>query len=227
MHRGNISNDVSDQAALLIQRPGEQPRVVWWRQASLAMVIAVGALMVLAAALLAWRASDIHPGDDSLEAEFARDMMVHHDQAVAMALIIRDRTSDPRVKTLATDILLTQENQIGQMLGWLNVWSLPATSAEPPMAWMGHPMTGRMPGMASPEELAHLDQVSGIAADAEFLRLMIRHHQGGIPMAEEARERSGNTQVRALATAIVASQGAEITAMEDLLAQKEGAADGS
>ena len=227
MHRGNISNDMSDQAALLIQRPGEQPRVVWWRQGWLATVIVVGALMVLAAALLVWRTSDIHPGDDSLEAGFARDMMVHHDQAVAMALIIRDRTTDPRVKTLATDILLTQENQIGQMLGWLNVWGLPATSAEPPMAWMGHPMSGRMPGMASPEELAHLDHVSGSAADAEFLRLMIRHHQGGIPMAEEARERSGNAQVLALASAIVVSQGAEITAMEDLLAQREGVTDGA
>jgi uncharacterized protein (DUF305 family) len=92
---------------------------------------------------------------------------------------------------------------------------------------MGHPMTGRMPGMASPEELAHLEQLSGTAADAEFLRLMIRHHQGGIPMAEEARERSTNTQVRSLATAIVASQGAEITVMQDLLAQKDAAADGS
>jgi uncharacterized protein (DUF305 family) len=184
-------------------------------------------LVVLTAALLVWRTADRLPGDNSLEAGFARDMMVHHDQAVTMSLLIRDRTTDPRIKTLATDILLTQENQIGQMLGWLNVWGLSATSAEPPMAWMGHPMTGRMPGMASPEELAHLEQLSGTAADAEFLRLMIRHHQGGIPMAEEAQERSTNSQVRSLTTAIVASQGAEITVMQDLLAQKDAAADGS
>jgi uncharacterized protein (DUF305 family) len=227
MHWRNIRDNMSDQAALLIQRPSEQTRVVHCRQGWLTPAIVLGALVVLTAALLVWRTADRLPGDNSLEAGFARDMMVHHDQAVTMSLLIRDRTTDPRIKTLATDILLTQENQIGQMLGWLNVWGLSATSAEPPMAWMGHPMTGRMPGMASPEELAHLEQLSGTAADAEFLRLMIRHHQGGIPMAEEARERSTNSQVRSLATAIVASQGAEITVMQDLLAQKDAAADGS
>jgi uncharacterized protein (DUF305 family) len=150
-------------------------------------------------------------------------MIVHHDQAVAMALAIRDRTSDPAIKTLATDIMLTQENQMGQMLGWLNVWGLPATGTEQAMTWMGHPTTRLMPGMATPEELANLGRLSGTAADAEFLRLMIRHHQGGLPMAETAAARSGNAQVRALANAIVAAQESEITAMEELLAQKEKA----
>jgi len=216
-----------DQAALRIAQTSEQPRSDQRRQRWLAVAIAVGAVVVLAVALLVWRTAGRLPADDSLEAGFARDMMIHHDQAVAMALLIRDRTADPAVKTLATDILLTQENQIGQMLGWLNVWGLPATSAQPPMAWMGHPVSGRMPGMATPEELAHLEHRSGNAADTEFLRLMIRHHQGGIPMAEEAIARSGNDQVRALATAIVAAQQSEITAMEDLLRQKETVPAGS
>jgi uncharacterized protein (DUF305 family) len=227
MHRGHIGDRMIDQAALRIAQTSEQPRSDQRRQRWLLVAIAVGAVVVLAVALLVWRTAGRLPADDSLEAGFARDMMVHHDQAVAMALLIRDRTTDPAVKTLATDILLTQENQIGQMLGWLNVWGLPATSAEPPMTWMGHPVSGRMPGMATPEELAHLEHLSGNAADAEFLRLMIRHHQGGIPMAEEAIARSGNAQVRALATAIVAAQQSEITAMEDLLRQKETVPAGS
>jgi uncharacterized protein (DUF305 family) len=184
----------------------------------------LAALVAVLAALALWLVASRPPGDASVEAGFARDMIVHHDQAVAMALQIRDRTEDPRVKTLATDIMLTQENQIGQMLGWLNVWSLPATSADLPMTWMGHPVSDRMPGMASPEELAQLDQLTGTAADEEFLRLMIRHHQGGIPMAEAALEQSGNTQVRDLARAMVSTQQAEIDAMQALLTEKTGAA---
>ncbi len=78
------------------------------------------------------------------------------------------------------------------------------------MAWMGHPTPGLMPGMATPEELAHLDQLTGTAADDEFLRLMILHHQGGIAMAEAVLERSGNTQVRDLATSIVTAQKSEM-----------------
>src|SRR5215211_4764984 len=160
MHRRNIRNSMIDQAALRFTSASEQPRFDRRRQRWLLVAIAVGAVVALAVAFLLSRAADRFPTDDSLEAGFARDMMVHHDQAVAMALLVRDRTTDPRVKTLATDFLLTQENQIGQMLGWLNVWGLPATSAEPPMTWMGHPVSGRMPGMATPEELAHLEHLS-------------------------------------------------------------------
>jgi uncharacterized protein (DUF305 family) len=183
-------------------------------------VAALAIVAALVAAFLIGFTLRRPPGEHSVEAGFARDMIVHHDQAVAMALTIRDRTDDPHVKTLATDILLTQENQIGQMLGWLNVWGLPATGEDLPMTWMGHPTSGLMPGMASPEEMAGLADLTGEAADAEFLRLMIQHHQGGIAMAEAALARSGNAQVRTLAGAIVASQQVEIATMEDLLATK-------
>jgi len=178
------------------------------------------ALIVLTAFLVAfqlWQTARQAPGDDSLEAGFARDMIVHHDQAVAMALLIRDRTTDLRIKSLATDILLTQQNQIGQMLGWLNVWGLSATGAQPAMTWMGHPTSGLMPGMATSEELKTLEGSSGENADRLFLQLMIRHHQGAIPMAEEALARSGNTPVRDLARSILAAQQAEIATMEELL----------
>ena len=187
------------------------------------VAVVLGGLVVLLIAFLLWQTAYRAPGDDSLEAGFARDMIVHHDQAVVMALLIRDRTTDPRIKTLATDIFLTQENQIGQMLGWLNVWGLAATGTEPAMAWMGHPTTGLMPGMATPEELKSLEGLSGDSADQLFLQLMIRHHQGAIPMAQEALARSGNTPVRDLARAILAAQQAEIVTMNELLQTKSAA----
>jgi uncharacterized protein (DUF305 family) len=195
-----------------------QPALVsaGWRW--LAMAAALAALLVAGAAL--WANAHRFPADNSVEAGFTRDMVVHHDQAVAMALLIRDRTDDQALKSLATDILLTQQNQIGQMLGWLNVWGLPATGPEPPMAWMGHPMEGLMPGMATPEQMANLEQLRGEAADIAFLQMMIRHHEGGLPMAEMALEESDNPQVRDLAQAIVSTQQAEIGIMEGMLAQK-------
>jgi uncharacterized protein (DUF305 family) len=209
-----------DRAALLAEQEREQNRVAWWRGQWLPAAVAIAILAVVALALVGWIAVNRPPGEDSPEAGFARDMIVHHDQAVAMALSIRDRTSNPTLKALATDIVLTQENQMGQMLGWLNVWGLPATGIAPHMAWMGHPTPGLMPGMATPEELAHLDQLTGTAADDEFLRLMIRHHQSGIAMAEAALERSGNEQVSDLASSIVTAQTSEITAMQELLQHK-------
>ena len=197
--------------------------------------IAAAALAALAAALALWLGVSRPPGDGSPEAGFARDMIVHHDQAVAMALLVRDETADPLVESLATDIILTQQNQIGQMLGWLNLWGLSATSAEPPMAWMGNasvdsmagmsmPTTpGQMPGMATPQELSNLERLAGQDADAEFLRLMIAHHRGAIPMADAAVARRDAPAVRDLARSIVASQEVEIAAMEELLRQKDRA----
>src|SRR6266545_1813312 len=54
------------------------------------------------------------PGDNSAEAGFARDMQVHHAQAVEMALIVRDRTENDHIRTIATDIMLTQQDEMGR-----------------------------------------------------------------------------------------------------------------
>ena len=179
------------------------------------MGIAVGALVL-------WLVCPRPPADGSAEAGFARDMSAHHLQAVQMAFSILDRSQDPLVRGLASDIIQTQDHQIGQMVAWLDLWGLPATGEEAPMAWMGHPSAGRMPGMATPQEMARLDQLSGEAADREFLRLMIRHHQGGVPMAQAILERSRNAVVTRLARSVIESQQAEVRAMEGLLEQKGG-----
>lgn len=205
-----------DPAALEEPPPRDElsAATIWrWLPAFLALVV-----LVSAAAL--WFTTDRPPGDTSLEAGFARDMMVHHDQAVTMALLARDRTDDPVIRAMATDIVLTQQNQIGQMLGWLNLWGLPATGSEPPMSWMGHPTEGLMPGMATPQAIANLEGLSGEEADIAFLQLMIRHHQGGIPMAQAALDGSSIQAVRDLARQIVTAQEIEVATMESLLAEK-------
>jgi uncharacterized protein (DUF305 family) len=157
------------------------------------------------------------PGNDSPEAGFARDMMVHHAQAVEMAEIVRDKTENERVRTLATDISLTQQAQIGQMQGWLAVWGLPTTGPGPPMAWMGHPMEDRMPGMATPEQIDDLQASSPEEADELFLRLMITHHEAAIPMAEAILQRTDRPEATQLAEAIEASQQSEIGTMREML----------
>ncbi|MFJ6610878.1 DUF305 domain-containing protein [Streptomyces sp. NPDC091289] len=80
------------------------------------------------------------PAASSADAGFARDMAVHHQQAVEMSFIVRDRTDDEDVRRLAYDIANTQANQRGMLLGWLDLWELPkvAPGGEPPMAWMAH-----------------------------------------------------------------------------------------
>jgi uncharacterized protein (DUF305 family) len=169
------------------------------------------------------------PAADSVDAGFARDMAVHQLQGVEMANVALERSEDPEVRQLAFDISSTQTNQTGRMQGWLSLWGVSPAGGEP-MAWMGgdsghaHAMTadGLMPGMATEDELAELRSLSGTAFDVEFLRLMIRHHQGGREMAEYAAEHAEVPAVARLAGTIADTQTAETTTMADMLAARGG-----
>jgi uncharacterized protein (DUF305 family) len=171
------------------------------------------------------------PAADSVDAGFSRDMARHHLQGVEMANLALDRSDDPAVRGLAFDISATQTNQTGRMQGWLSLWGLQPTGGDT-MAWMsdstgghaGHSMGGNglMPGMATEDELANLRTLSGADFDVEFLRLMIRHHQGGEGMAEFAVEHAAHQAVRDLAGSIVESQSAETTLMASMLSERGG-----
>jgi uncharacterized protein (DUF305 family) len=192
-------------------------------------VIAVGLVLLgggLAVALGIGRGEPA-PAGDSVDAGFARDMSSHHLQAVEMANLVPDRSSDPEIRQLAFDIGETQQNQVGRMQGWLALWDLPPSGGDT-MAWMGdmahvdHGAGALMPGMATDEELAALRSLSGTEFDVEFLRLMIRHHQGGTDMAEYAAEHAAEPAVRTLAGTIAETQAAEVTTMERMLTARGG-----
>ena len=191
-----------------------------FRGAELYLLAALVAAVLVAGGALALLYADRAPGEGSAEAGFARDMSEHHAQAVQMAEIALRRTESEEIRVLATDILLTQQNQIGQMHGWLAVWGLPPTGTEPAMAWMGHPTEGIMPGMATPEEISALETLPPDEADEQFLRLMIPHHRAAIPMAEAVLERTDRPEVEQLASAIAASQEGEIQLMQNLLERR-------
>lgn len=189
------------------------------RRDILPLVITFAAVLV-AGVSLALFATSRPPGDDSPEAGFARDMMIHHAQAVQMAEIARDRTENEAIRALAQQITLAQRAEIGHMQGWLAAWGLPSTRDEPAMSWMEHPAEGNMPGMATPEELNRLMEAPPEEADTLFLLLMIPHHQGAVPMTEAVLDRTDRPEVRRLAEYMAASQRQEIKLMRGMLRQE-------
>lgn len=160
------------------------------------------------------------PSADSVDVGFARDMSIHHEQAVQMASLIYDRTEDPEIRSLAFDILTTQQGQIGIMSGWLDAWGQPWTHAGPRMEWMGMSVDGLMPGMASAEQMASLRDATGDAADILFLQLMIPHHRSGIDMADYAAQNARQQPVQLLASGMANAQMLEIDYMQELLTAK-------
>lgn len=193
------------------------------------LALAVTALVALVvgvlATLLVVRATgETSVLDTGADAGFARDMQTHHRQAVEMAFLVRDRTEDPEVRTLAFDIITSQQQQAGQMYGWLVQWGLPQTGPREPMAWVGgdhgHGEGGTMPGMATDEQLDELRAAEGVEAERIFLELMTEHHRGGVDMARAALADARTDEVLTLAGAIERAQATEIDLMERMLAER-------
>ncbi|RII17076.1 hypothetical protein DSC45_15040 [Streptomyces sp. YIM 130001] len=164
------------------------------------------------------------------DAGFARDMAIHHQQAVEMSFVVRDRTDDEEVRRLAYDIANTQANQRGMLLGWLDLWDLPKVTADKPMKWMGMEQSpgmdadgALMPGMATKSELGRLAKADGRQAEVLYLQLMTEHHKGGVHMAEGCADQCTVGAERSLAKGMVSAQESELDLMADLL-EKRGAA---
>lgn len=199
-------------------------------------LVAVAGLFALAFTAGRVAAAPQNPGNDSADAGFARDMQIHHAQAVEMSRIVRDRTDDVVLRTIAYDIAMTQQHQIGQMYAWLQEWGLPHSTDAERMAWMagsGHAHSGEgsqgdagtvapdglMPGMATPEEMKALSEASGEDAERLYLELMIDHHEAGADMARAGADLAQEPRVRELARKMADGQVIEIVEMEKLLAQ--------
>ncbi len=205
----------------------------WWAIALVALAVAATAFAI--GRFSAFDIAPQTPSGDSAEAGFARDMQVHHAQAVDMAMTIYGKTDDTDLRALAYDIATGQSEQKGLMYGWLQQWGL-AQIGDATMAWMsasdaGHAhgvREGATPtaeeirvsmGMASETELQELRGASGQDADCLFLELMIRHHEGALPMADAVLELGSEPQVLAAAERMRDAQQFELDAMASMQAR--------
>lgn len=171
--------------------------------------LVLGALILAVAGVL-WTMRP--PGEGSAEVRFVRDMTAHHEQAVEMALTMRERSTDETVRALANDIILTQQSQSGRMAGWLEIWGRPIGSEEPPMGGRRDAM-----GMAPQGAVNSLQTLSVPEAEERFLQLMITHHEGGVMMAKAALAEGVRPEVERLAASIVNGQQQEVAQMRQML----------
>jgi uncharacterized protein (DUF305 family) len=194
----------------------------WWRVAA----VAVG-VTLLAVALVIAATGESSPDADSVDAGFLQDMRTHHDQAVLLSMIYMNRPDvDPGLYTMASEVLLSQQLEVGMFVELLNSFGLAEeNSTGIGMAWMGAPVPlEAMPGMASEETIAALKAAEGTAADELFTRAMIAHHEGGISMAEYARDHAETSRVREIASAVATNQRAEINELNAALARAQASA---
>ncbi len=116
---------------------------------------------------------------------FMQMMIVHHQQALDMARLVPERTSNPAIRKIAERIEASQKDEMKFMTGWLKDRGEPLG-----VAAMGH--DHHMKGMATPDQMRALSAVNGTAFDRQFLQLMTAHHQGALDMVEQLHRTPGS-----------------------------------
>ena len=198
------------------------------RRPPLPVLVLLPVALLFLAGVIGWTLrAPPRPEPGSVDVGFAHDMISHHDQAVEMSIAELQTGVEPLARHFAQEIILSQRYEIGLMTAWLQDWGYDrADRPDTAMEWMSeeahshHDMTSvqavtpeTMPGMATPEEMAALRRSTGRDTDARFLRLMKAHHDGGIPMAEDAAANAKSPKVRALASRIARYQRTEVAEM--------------
>ena len=150
---------------------------------------------------------------------FMQGMIAHHQQAVDLARLVKDRTNTEELKTIAGRIESSQADEIAFMEGWLKERGEPV--ADPKMKGHAEHMHHMMKGMASPEALAALAAAKGTEFDRQFLNLMIAHHDGALDMVETLLDEEGTATDPVMfqfVSDLESEQKTEIGRMDKLLA---------
>jgi uncharacterized protein (DUF305 family) len=137
---------------------------------------------------------------------FIEMMIPHHDEAVAMAELAREKAERSEVRTLAETIARVQRAEIVQMRAWYLEWygsEVPARDA-----------SGRSNGLEALEAAVQFDRA--------FLAEMIRHHAMGVRMVSMLQPRVDRPELAALMTAMADTQRAEIEQMRSWYADWYG-----
>ena len=153
---------------------------------------------------------------DQADVDFAVAMVPHHLQAVELADLVPSRTTNPEVLALAREITAAQQPEVEQLTTWLATWGADPSMGHDEMT--DHGAHGA-DGMATADDLRALGALSGDAFDQRWLALMVAHHEGAVAMAKDVLANGRHAPTRALATAVVAEQQAEITRMQALLSR--------
>ena len=159
-------------------------------------------------------------GESGDRAAFDRqfiDMMVpHHQGAVEMAKIARQRAEHAEIKEMAAKIIRTQDAEINTMKAWRKSWF--GSDQTPPMTAM--PMVPGMGGHggmgATMNMAADVDKLRAAPSpfDKAFIETMIAHHESAIEAAKIAATRAEKPEIKELAQAIIVDQQREIDEMK-------------
>lgn len=147
------------------------------------------------------------------DVRFAQRMIPHHEQAVTMADLVPERSSDEQLRDLAHQIKSAQDPEIRKLKSMLDTWGEP-TEPDSEQSGGGH---DSMSGMMSDKQMRQLKQSEGSEFDTQWVEMMIDHHEGALDMANAELDKGTNDDAGDLADDIVSAQQDEIAEMKGML----------
>lgn len=147
------------------------------------------------------------------DVRFAQQMIPHHEQAVTMADLVPDRSSDEQLRELAKQIKSAQAPEIRKLESMLDTWGEPVE----PASKQSESEHDSMSGMMSDKQMRRLKHAEGSEFDTQWVEMMIDHHEGAVEMANTELDNGTNDDAGDLADDIVDAQQDEIAEMKDML----------
>lgn len=143
---------------------------------------------------------------NAVDIAFAQNMIPHHRQAIEMSALVPDRSTNPQIIKLASQISAAQDPEVRTLNTFLVQWNQDAATPD-----RSGPAQMPMDGMAK------LASLQGAEFDRLWLQSMIGHHQGAIEMAKAEIANGANIDAIAMAKNIAATQQTEIDQMKTMV----------
>lgn len=157
-------------------------------------------------------------GHNADDVSFATNMISDRKQAIELLKLVPERSTNPELAALASQISAVQEPEINIMKVFLVQWNENPEAGGDSADGEDHPGPGpALPGMVDAATMAKLESLRGEEFDTLWLKSMISHHQGAVEIANAEIANGTNVDARAMAKTMVSTQNAEIERMKQML----------
>jgi uncharacterized protein (DUF305 family) len=148
---------------------------------------------------------------NEVDVRFSQGGLGHHSQAVELAEIALDPKAGARPEILELSKgIIAPSPEFTRVEELLTTWGKPLELSKEEMA--------KMDGMATPETVETLANLTGAEFDTTFLNTLVKHHEGAIKMAEKVLAEGSNTDLKPVAEKLLALRTTELVSIKALLA---------
>ena len=143
---------------------------------------------------------------------FATNMIASYRQTTELTALVPDRSTNPALIKLASDIDAAQEPEFEMVKVFLVQWNSNSDNGS------GQSGNGTaVAGTVDDATMARLGSLGGQDFDEQWLQSMISHQQGVVTMAEAETAHGANVDAVATAKQLIGTHQAQIGRMQQLL----------